>query len=164
MMMMMNVLETGRYSVRELRNYCISEINLILSSVISHHLFCHQLGMKTIILSSTWYVNYHPVINLVCKLSLYLRWSWRYRQLMCIHIKHPADVKNFLQKQNKNHYQKCSFFNTQKLLSKIIFFFKCCEITCVVKTVSGILRNSLITLTIVARSLSYLMIIRVMMI
>ena len=29
--------------------------------------------------------------------------------------------------------------------------------TCVVKTVSGILRNSLITLTIVARSLSYLM-------
>ena len=110
MMMMMNVLETGRYSVRELRNYCISEINLILSSVISHHLFCHQLGMKTIILSSTWYVNYHPVINLVCKLSLYLRWSWRYRQLMCIHIKHPADVKNFLQKQNKNHYQKCSFF------------------------------------------------------
>ena len=31
--------------------------------------------------------------------------------------------------------------------------------TCVVKTVSGILRNSLVTLTIVARSLSYLVLI-----
>ena len=75
-------------------------------------------------MSSTWYVNFHFVVNLVSKLSLHLRWSWRYGQLMCIHVKHPADIKNFLQKQNKNYYQKCSFFKYTKVIIKNKFFFK----------------------------------------
>ena len=63
------------------------------------------------------------------------------RQFVGIDIEHPADVQDFLKIEKGKQIGK-----------------KIPKNTCVVKTVSGILRNSLITLTIVARSLSYLMV------